>query len=49
MSLGASVDDIVAFNPHFGNGADRPMIFAFSMTESTMSAVCFLRVVRCTN
>jgi hypothetical protein len=27
MSFGASVDDIVAFNPHFGNGADEPMIF----------------------
>jgi hypothetical protein len=27
MSFGASVDDIVAFNPHFGNGADGPMIF----------------------
>ncbi|MGX5841955.1 hypothetical protein ACWGTI_14645 [Mesorhizobium sp. ArgA1] len=37
----ASVDGIVAFNPHFGNGADEPMIFAFSMTESTMGTRVF--------
>jgi hypothetical protein len=49
MSFGASVDGIVASNPHFGNGADEPWFFAFSMTESTMSTVCFLAVVRCTN